>query len=70
MKAKRAITASRDLFLSFKSVYTSESLAEKLVKLISEPTVDPVDIMALLINLLKSTSRGFKLIKPALRIVT
>jgi hypothetical protein len=72
MRAKRVITASRDLFLAFKSVYTSESLAEKLLKqtvLSEENQVKRADIIALMINLLKSTNRGFKLIKPAMSIV-
>ena len=69
MQAKRVIIPSRDLFLAFKSVYTSESLADKLMKLLSQ-NVEPSDVLALQAHLLKSTGRGEKLIKPTILLLT
>ena len=65
---KRFITQSRDLFLAFKAVYTSESLSEKLLSVIKS-TDNEADVVGLLLQLLRMTDRGFKLLRPSLQML-
>ena len=52
IKEKRVIVQSRDLFLSFKAVYTSETLSEKLLMVLKTASPDKVneaDVLGLLL---------------------
>ena len=55
--------------MAFKAVYTSESLSEKLLSVIKS-TENEADVVGLLLQLLRMTDRGFKLLRPSLHMLT